>query len=60
MYIYILDRVVCITYISLLLIPSWALAIDPFLSPPADGLSLITLSQPQRASLAGPLRLREL
>ena len=29
------------------MIPSWALAIDRFLSPPADGLSLITLSQPQ-------------
>ena len=29
--------------LPLLLVPSWALAIDPFLSPPADGLSLVTL-----------------
>ena len=33
--------------LPLLLIPSWALALEPFLGPSADGLSLIRLSQPQ-------------
>ena len=48
--------------LPLLLIPFRALAIDPFLSLPADGLLLITFSQPQGASLASNarhLRLRE-
>ena len=36
--------------LPLLLIPSWALAIDPFSSLPPDGRSLITLSQPQGGS----------
>ena len=47
-YIYILDTVLDINHI--------ALAIDPFLHPPADGLSRITLSQPQWASLASLTR----
>ena len=39
-----------INYIALAIDRYWALAIDPFLSPPADGRSLITLSQPHGAS----------
>ena len=47
------------TTLPLLSIPSWALAVYPFLSPLADGLSPIRLVQPQWAALARHLRLRE-
>ena len=45
-YIFIYKSIV----VLLLMVPSWALSIAPFLNPPADGLSLITLQQPQGAS----------
>ena len=52
----VLHWVLHISVLPLILIPSWALAIDPILSPPADALAHHTLaaSGGERAKLAKP------